>query len=118
MWQQKEIKRLNVENIRYPWIILEPIKRLKNEKEKEKLPQRLFLNSNKQYYFERSHKAELPSLDCYDTVCLASDLILGIIGETKFMYQKMLIPFSVPHPQGCVTETFVLQQSPYGTSSN
>lgn len=29
IWQQKEIKRLAVENIRYPWIILEPIKNLK-----------------------------------------------------------------------------------------
>lgn len=36
IWQRKEIKRLDVENIRYPWIILEPIKSLRNEKEKKK----------------------------------------------------------------------------------
>ena len=52
------------------------------------------------------------------TVCLTSDLILGIIGETKFVYLNRLIPFSVPRPQGCVTGAFVLQQSLYGTSSN
>lgn len=107
-----------MENIRYPWIILEPIKGLENEKEKEKSPQSLFLNSNKKYYFERSHKAELSSLDC-DEYCLP------YLRPNSWDYwrNKICVPehastiFSSSSTRLC-NRAFVLQQSLYGTSSN